>query len=99
MAFVNNRILFGILRITCGMGGMGCYMVPAVISAEATLPKHKIITTTVPAMAFPVGELILAFEAYLFRDWITLQLVAFLPMLLLLGRGKSVVEFQEKIFT
>ena len=70
------------------MGGMGCYMVPAVISAEATLPRHKIITTTVPAMAFPVGELILAFEAYLFRDWITLQLVAFLPMMLLLGKTK-----------
>ena len=85
MAFVNNRVLFGILRITCGMGGMGCYMVPAVISAEATLPKHKIITTTVPAMAFPVGELILALEAYLIRDWITLQLVAFSPMLILLG--------------
>ena len=24
MAFVENRVIFGILRITCGMGGMGC---------------------------------------------------------------------------
>ena len=85
MAFVKNRVIFGILRITCGMGGMGCYMVPAVIAAEATLPTHKIITTTVPGIAFILGELIFAFEAYFIRDWFTLQLVAFLPMLLLLG--------------
>ena len=39
MAFVKNRVIFGILRITCGMGGMGCYMVPAVIAAEQTLPR------------------------------------------------------------
>ena len=85
MAFVKNRVIFGILRITCGMGGMGCYMVPAVIAAEATLPTHKIITTTVPGIAFILGELIFAFQAYFIRDWLTLQLVAFLPMLLLLG--------------
>ena len=30
--FVNNRTLFAILRITVGMGGMGCFMVPAVIA-------------------------------------------------------------------
>ena len=85
MAFIKNRVIFGILRITCGMGGMGCYMVPAVIAAEATLPTHKIITTTVPGIAFILGELIFAFQAYFIRDWLTLQLVAFLPMLLLLG--------------
>ena len=85
MAFVKNRVIFGILRITCGMGGMGCYMVPAVIAAETTLPTHKIITTTVPGIAFILGELIFTFQAYFIRDWLTLQLVAFLPMLLLLG--------------
>ena len=82
---VNNRFLFAILRITCGMGGIGCYMVPAVIAAETTLPSYKIITTTLVGIGFITGELILALEAYLIRDWVTLQLVAYLPMLILLG--------------
>ena len=38
-AFVKNRILFALLRLVCGMGGMGVYMVAAVIAAEATLPR------------------------------------------------------------
>ena len=36
-------------------------------------------------IGFIVGELVLALEAYLIRDWITLQLVAYLPMLILMG--------------
>ena len=39
-AFVKNRILFALLRLVCGMGGMGVYMVAAVIAAEATLPRY-----------------------------------------------------------
>ena len=45
-AVVCNPIAFAILRITCGMGGIGCYMVSYVIAAETTLPSYKIITTT-----------------------------------------------------
>ena len=83
--FVNNRVLFAILRITCGMGGMGCIAVTFVIAAEATLPEHKVFTTLITAMAFPIGELILALEAYYIRTWINLHLVAYAPMLILLG--------------
>ena len=36
--FVNNKVLFAFLRLTCGMGGMGCILVTAVIAAEETLP-------------------------------------------------------------
>ena len=36
-------------------------------------------------IGFIIGELVLAIEAYLIRDWITLQLVAYLPMLILMG--------------
>ena len=36
-------------------------------------------------IGFIAGELVLALEAYLIRDWITLQLVAYLPMLILMG--------------
>ena len=38
-AFVQNRILFAFLRILCGMGGMGCSIVPAVLAAEQIIPR------------------------------------------------------------
>ena len=84
-AFVQNRIIFALLRITTGMGGMGSFMVPAVIAAEATLPDYKIYTTMCSGFGFVIGELVFALEAYHIRDWITLQLVAYTPMLILLG--------------
>ena len=84
-AFVKNRIVFALLRLICGMGGMGCYMVSAVIAAEGTLPTHKIYTTMVVSLAFPIGELVLTLEAYFIRDWYTLQIISHAPMLLLLG--------------
>ena len=34
---------------------------------------------------FALGELVLAIDAYLIRDWVTLQLVAYVPWLILLG--------------
>ena len=63
---------------------MGCFMVPAVISAEATLPNYKLYTTFLSGFGFVIGELIFALEAYFIRDWFTLQLVAYTPMLILL---------------
>ena len=63
---------------------MGCFMVPAVISAEATLPDYKIYTTMCSGLGFVIGELIFAVEAFCIRDWIPLQLVAYTPMLILL---------------
>ena len=85
-AFVNNRIVFALLRITCGMGGIGCYMIPSVMAAESTLSQYKILTTMVVGIAFVTGELILVMEAYFIRDWFTLQLVTHVPTILLLGK-------------
>ena len=51
-AVVSNPVAFAILRITCGMGGIGCYMVSYVIAAETTLPSYKIITTTLVGIGF-----------------------------------------------
>ena len=47
-------------------------------------PYSKVFLLLV-GIGFIVGELVLALEAYLIRDWITLQLVAYLPMLILMG--------------
>ena len=46
---------------------------------------HSKVFLLIVGIGFIVGELVLALEAYLIRDWITLQLVAYLPMLILMG--------------
>ena len=37
--------LFFLLRVTCGMGGMGCYLVAFVLITESTTPRwvNKVI--------------------------------------------------------
>jgi hypothetical protein len=55
-AFVNDRTLFALLRITTGMGGMGCYMVPYVIAAESSLPSYTVTTTLLAGFGFIVGR-------------------------------------------
>ncbi len=83
-AFVSDRTLFGLLRILTGMGGMGCYMVPYVIAAESSLPSFTVRSTLTTGSGFVIGELIFALEAYFIRDWVTLDLVVYAPMLALL---------------
>ncbi len=56
----------------------GCYMVAYVTAAENTLPSHTVTFVTVVGSGFVMGELVLSLEAYLIRDWKTLQV----PMLL-----------------
>ena len=36
--FIPSTIVFGILRIVVGMGGMGCFLIPYIMIAESTLP-------------------------------------------------------------
>lgn len=83
-AFVNNRVLFSLLRIVTGMGGMGCFMVPYVMAAESSLPIYTVTMTIAASWGFVAGELVLAWEAFNFRDWYSLQLMAYAPMFILL---------------
>ena len=59
-------------------------MVTFVICVEYVGVKYTMLTGIVIEIPFAMGELLLAFEAYFIRDWKTLQIVAYLPMLLLL---------------
>ena len=54
------------------------------ITAESTLPDYRLIATMLSGCGFAFGELVLAVESYYLRDWYTLQLVSYTPMLLLL---------------
>ena len=78
-----NQVVYGFFRVLAGMGFAGAYMTAMVISSETAPPKQKIIFMFVPAVAFHVGEVINATESYFFRDWKMLQLVMYVPILIL----------------
>ena len=68
-----------------GIGGMALFMVTFVICVEYVGVKYTMLTGIVIEIPFAMGELVLALEAYFIRDWVTLQVVAHLPLLALLG--------------
>ena len=50
-------------------------MVSYVTAAESTLPHLTVTFVTLVGSGFPMGELALSMEAYLIRDWKTLQVI------------------------
>jgi hypothetical protein len=60
-------------------------MVTFVICVEYVGVKYTMFTGIIIEVPFALGELLFAFEAYFIRDWFTLQLVAYLPLIILLG--------------
>ena len=60
-----------------GMGGIGCYMVCFVLAGE-----HAGFNTALwISFGFSLGEVILGVEAFIVRDWRSLQILAYLPLL------------------
>lgn len=64
------------------MGGMGCFMIPYIISAEITTPKYIVPLTLSASIGFIIGGLVMDLEAFFIRDWVPLTLVSYLPMML-----------------
>ncbi|XP_023325051.1 organic cation transporter protein [Eurytemora carolleeae] len=75
---------FGVLRFLTGMGGVGSFMVCFVIGVEHVGYKFTMLMGIAIEIPFALGEAVLGLEAYLIRDWKILQIVAYLPMALLL---------------
>ena len=61
------------MRFITGMGGIGCFMVTFVLAVEFVGPKYTMIIGIAIEIPFAMGEMLLGLEAYLIRDWITLQ--------------------------
>ena len=84
-AFMPDMHSYGFFRFLTGIGGMAMFMVTFVICVEYVGAKYTMFTGIIIEVPFALGELVLALEAYLIRDWVTLQIVAHLPLLVLVG--------------
>ena len=75
---------FAATRFICGIGAMATFMVSFVLIVEHVGFKYSYMAGLLIDIPFALGEVLLGVEAYFIRDWRTLQIVAYLPMLLLL---------------
>ena len=82
-AFMKTGGGFGFFRFLTGMGGIGCFMVAFVHSVEFVGARYTTLIGIAIEIPFAIGEMILGLEAYLIRDWKTLQMVAYAPLLAL----------------
>ena len=73
--------IFSILRFLTGVGAMACFMISFVLIVEHVSNKYTMLVGIGIDIPFAMGELLLGLEAYLIRDWRTLQMVAHLPLL------------------
>ncbi|QQP40977.1 Uncharacterized protein FKW44_015212, partial [Caligus rogercresseyi] len=84
-SFATNVYVFSFLRFLTGMGGIGCFMVCFVLVVEYVSLEYTLLIGVSIEIPFAIGELILGLEAYFVRDWVSLQLVAYTPLIALLG--------------
>jgi len=77
--------IYALLRFLTGMGGIGCFMVCFVLVVEHVGFKFTMLVGIAIEIPFAFGEAILGVEAIFIRDWRTLQMVAYLPLLSLIG--------------
>ena len=75
-----------LFRFITGMGGIGCFMVCFVLAVEHVGFKYTMLVGIAIEIPFAIGEAILGIEAVIARDWRSLQILAYLP---LLGKNKS----------
>jgi len=76
---------FGLLRFITGMGGIGCFMVCFVLAVEHVGFKFTMLVGIAIEIPFALGEAVLGVEAVLVRNWRDLQVLAYLPLLLLVA--------------
>lgn len=72
---------YGMLRMTTGMGGIGCFMVSFVLVVEQVGSRFTSLIGVAIEIPFALGQVVLGLEAYFVRDWRALQILAHLPLL------------------
>ena len=71
---MNDMHGYGFFRFLTGIGGIACFMVTFVICVEYVGVKYTMLTGIAIEIPFALGEIVLGIEAYLVRDWFTLQI-------------------------
>ena len=84
-AFMPDANSYGFFRFLTGVGGIATFMVTSVVCMEYVGVKYTMFVGIAIHIPFPLGELLLGVEAYYIRDWYTLHLVAYTPVLILLS--------------
>jgi len=84
--------LYALLRFITGVGAIGSFMVCFVLAVEHVGFKFTMLIGIAIEMPFALGEMLLGLEAYFIRDWRTLQMVSYLPLLGLVGLWWTVPE-------
>ena len=90
---------YGILRLITGMGGIGCFMICFVLAVEHVGFKFTMLVGIAIEIPFAIGEAILGIEALIVSDWRGLQILAYLPLLGLLGLYWLVPESPRWLLT
>lgn len=85
-------IVLGILRVICGMGGVGAFICGYVIVVEMVTPKYSIQMNMLISIGFVIGSMILTGLSFFIREWKYLQLAIHMPLILLLSYGFLVPE-------
>ena len=80
----SGPVWFTMMRFLTGFGAKGLFMIAFVMTVECVGQNVAMLMGIAINIPFAVGEMILVWEAYAFRDWYSLQLMAHLPTLLLL---------------
>ena len=80
-AFATSPEAFTFFRFLTGFSVKGLFMMAFVLSVECVGQKFAAFIGIALSIPFAIGELILGLEAYLIRDWRTLQLVVHAPVL------------------
>ena len=66
-----------------GIGGISIFIASIVMAMECVGQKYTMLVAIAIEIPFALGELTFGIEAYFVRDWRTLQMVAFGPILAL----------------
>jgi len=79
-AFAPEAVSFTILRILTGCGAHGLFSFSFLITLEFMGPAYASLLALLIDIPFAFGEMVLATEAYIIRDWVLLQLVCHGPI-------------------
>lgn len=82
--FTSSYATFTSARFITAIASSALFQTSFVLAIELIGPSHRLISTLIYQMAFPLGECFLALSAHYLRTWRTLETALAIPVFLLL---------------